>query len=96
MSEMFRMNDVFNQDLSNWNVSGVTSMREMFDGAISFNQDLSSWCVSKINSKPNAFNRNANSNWVNASSMQPEWGVCNSNVTSNNTDTDFRYKSNIY
>ena len=34
---------VFNQDISSWNVSSVTDMRSMFDGAMLFNQDITSW-----------------------------------------------------
>ena len=38
----------FNQDIGNWDVSNVTDMGYMFDGAASFNQDLTQWCVSNI------------------------------------------------
>ena len=34
----------FNQDISSWDVSNVTDMREMFSYS-SFNQDISSWVV---------------------------------------------------
>ena len=40
---MFYEAENFNQDLSNWNVSSVTDMSNMFNGAISFNQTLSKW-----------------------------------------------------
>ena len=36
----------FNQDISSWNVSNVTSMQAMFRGCYNFNSDLSSWDVS--------------------------------------------------
>jgi len=39
---------VFNQDLSAWDVSNVTNMSWMFDGAVRFNQDLSAWDVSNV------------------------------------------------
>ena len=39
---------VFNQDLSNWNVSNVTDMLGMFSNCGVFNSDLSSWNVSNV------------------------------------------------
>ena len=38
----------FNADLSKWDVSRVTDMREMFLYASSFNADLSKWDVSQV------------------------------------------------
>ncbi len=38
----------FNQDISNWDVSNVADMAEMFRGAESFNQDISIWDVSNV------------------------------------------------
>ena len=38
----------FNQDISSWDVSNVTNMKEMFSGAASFNQDIGSWDVSAV------------------------------------------------
>ena len=51
MSHMFYNNDnqrpfAFNQDIGNWNVSNVKSMRNMFQNANQFNQDISKWDVS--------------------------------------------------
>eukprot|EP00978_Attheya_sp_CCMP212_P042517 scaffold260406_cov31-Attheya_sp.AAC.1 len=45
---MFDSASVFNQDLSLWNVSSVTSMKYMFFGATAFNQNLSSWNLSSV------------------------------------------------
>ena len=47
---MFRDADSFNQDISKWNVSQVTTMASMFYGskAIIFNQDISKWDVSQV------------------------------------------------
>ena len=38
----------FNQDISGWDVSNITDMRNMFGQAWNFNQDLSNWNVSKV------------------------------------------------
>ena len=43
MFYMFFRADVFNQDISEWDVSKVTDMFWMFNGATSFNQDLCPW-----------------------------------------------------
>ncbi len=40
----------FNQDISSWDVSNVTNMRNMFQGAAAFNKDLSSWSVDNVTS----------------------------------------------
>ena len=45
MSNMFRENTVFNQDLSEWDVSGLTaSVDYMFSNAAAFDQNLG-WCI---------------------------------------------------
>jgi surface protein len=38
----------FNQPLSSWKVSNVTSMNQMFHGARAFNQNISKWDVSNV------------------------------------------------
>ena len=47
MSELFFNQDI-NQDISSWDVSNVTDMRDMFSFAASFNQDIGSWDVSNV------------------------------------------------
>jgi surface protein len=48
------MAKVFNQDISNWDVSNVTNMRVMFNAentihpGSNFNQDLSTWQVDNV------------------------------------------------
>jgi len=42
------LNNDFNQDISNWDVSNVTDMSEMFAGAKSFNQPIGNWDVSNV------------------------------------------------
>ena len=55
MRRMFFAADVFNQDLSNWNVSGVINMESMFYSADVFNQDLSNWNVSNVTNMDDMF-----------------------------------------
>jgi surface protein len=46
MQGMFFENTAFNQDISGWDTSSVTTIQQMFYTATSFNQNLSSWDVS--------------------------------------------------
>ena len=48
MSMMFAYAQIFNQDLSTWDVSNVTDMSYMFAGTHAFNSDLSTWNVSNV------------------------------------------------
>ena len=41
-------NSTFNDDISNWNVSNVTSMKNMFSCNYNFNYDISKWNVSNV------------------------------------------------
>ena len=88
MNQMFYQADAFNQNIGNWNTSNVGNMLGMFQYNDNFNQDLSGWCVSRLSSEPNNFKDGANSTWRNDASKQPEWGVCNSNVSVILSDTD--------
>jgi surface protein len=47
----------FNDNISNWNVSVVTSMGGMFQGAAAFNQPLEKWDVSKVKYMSNMFRK---------------------------------------
>ena len=38
----------FNQPIDNWDVSNVTQMSGMFNGATAFNQPLNSWNTSNV------------------------------------------------
>ena len=64
---MFHYADVFNQDISNWDVSNVTNMTGVFAECRNFNQDISSWDVSKATSMHGMFYQsnfnNDISNW---------------------------------
>jgi len=55
MSQTFANAVTFNQDLSNWDVSQVTSMPEMFQSATAFHQVVSDWNVSNVLDMTNMF-----------------------------------------
>jgi surface protein len=46
---MFEGARAFSGDVSTWDVSSVTDMSAMFEGAlVSFNSDLSAWDMSRV------------------------------------------------
>ena len=47
---MFMDAAAFNGDLSDWDVSAVTNMNQMFDNAAAFNGNLSRWKVGSVKS----------------------------------------------
>ena len=48
MERMFMGADIFNSELSIWQVDNITNMKSMFASASSFTSDLSSWDVSNV------------------------------------------------
>ena len=52
---MFLGAESFNQDISSWNVSAATNMKEMFRNTAAFNQDISGWDVSKVTNMAELF-----------------------------------------
>jgi uncharacterized repeat protein (TIGR02543 family) len=55
MTSMFSGVDVFNQDISSWDMSNVTNMTRMFQLAAKFNQDIGNWDVSKVKDMTSVF-----------------------------------------
>ena len=45
----------FNQPIGNWDVSNVTDMQSMFNGATSFNQPIGDWDVSNVTDMQSMF-----------------------------------------
>ncbi len=58
MAGTFKGATAFNQNITGWNVSGVTTMASLFDGAAAFNQNITSWNVSRVQNMSAMF-RNA-------------------------------------
>jgi surface protein len=48
MSNLFQLNNSFNQDISAWDVSNVTSMVGMFSNTDFFNRNIGNWDVSNV------------------------------------------------
>ena len=78
-SFLFNENTTFNQNISNWDASNVTSMRMMFSSANSFNQPIWIWDVSHVTDMVQMFR-----NWRTWSNMTFSQDLSNwntSNVT---------------
>ena len=52
---MFYKCKLFNQDISNWDVSNVKYMDGMFYKCEAFNQDISNWDVSNVSNMKQIF-----------------------------------------
>jgi len=62
MSSMFRGAAIFNQNISDWDVSSVTNLSSMFRRASVFNQNISDWNVSSVEDMSNMFRGTSNFN----------------------------------
>ncbi len=77
MQDLF-MNSNFNDDISNWDVSNVTNMSQMFVQTLYFNSDISKWDVSNVTSfygmfyEAREFNADI-SNWDVSNVTNMEW-----------------------
>ncbi len=84
---MFYFAEIFNQDISTWDVSNITHMGSLFNNAHSFNQDISGWNVSNVQStsqmfqSANAFNQDI-SNW-DVSNVVSMYGMFSSAISFN-------------
>jgi surface protein len=58
MDHMFRMANLFNQDLNDWDLSNVTTIRSMFIGAYAFNGLISDWNTSNVTDMTAVFYEN--------------------------------------
>ncbi len=85
-AQMFSGAELFNQDISHWDMSGVTDMMQMFSGARAFSQDLSDWNVSSLKSTQAMFAGsvfNGGLNWQNTGSLENTNYMFASNSTFN-------------
>ena len=46
MSELFKYQNTFNDDIGNWDTNSVTDMNKIFYDANAFNEDISLWKTS--------------------------------------------------
>ena len=65
------MQQRFNQDISEWDVSSVSDMTSMFNGAASFNKNINNWYVLLIDIEPINFSLNSILEFDN----EPNWGL---------------------
>jgi len=62
LSSMFYNADLFNQDISSWDVSNITDMSSMFSYADSFDQPIGNWDVSNVTNMSQMFKYATNFN----------------------------------
>jgi len=77
MGWMFLGASAFNGDLSQWDVSNVTSMINMFYRASVYNGDISQWDVSKVTSMHNMFGGGSKLSVANYDTLLNNWSLLN-------------------
>jgi surface protein len=60
---MFWGADIFNIDISSWDISNVTNISSMFRGALAFNKDISSWNTANVTDISAIFSYTTNFNY---------------------------------
>ena len=88
MSYMFYGANIFNQDISSWDVSNVSNMSSMFKEASVFDQNISSWNVSNVTDMSYMFDFASK---FNNGGVSLSWGNKTSNVI--NMSAMFYYAS---
>ena len=90
MSNMFLHAHAFDQDISSWDVLGVTNMQNMFTSAQTFNQNISSWETSNVTNMVNLF-KNAGQFNQNISYWTIQSSTTLTNMLSNSGISDGAY-----
>jgi surface protein len=95
MSGMFISCSVFNQDVSNFDTSNVTTMEEMFRGCSVFNQDVSHFNIEKVLNMTDMF-LGSGLDEINYSLLLLSWAAQNepSNLTFHAGSADY-YSGNV-
>jgi surface protein len=106
MSYMFVNASAFNQDLSLWDTSNVTTMFDMFDSAYAFNGNIGSWNTSKVTNMSYMFNYATSfnqdigswntSNVINMQQMFANAKAFNGNIGSWNTSAVINMNTMFY
>jgi surface protein len=93
----------FNSPLTNWDVSGATTMISMFSGCSSFNQDISMWDVSSVTNfatmffTASSFNQNLGAWQLNSGLTTMSQIFRNSGMsTANYTDTIVGWANQVF